>query len=181
LRPPSVRQRFLKFTEEFAGLDFHSTRLGERFIRTTGTLHKQQDKSIREESADRAEAKAIYRMPGNESFDREGILSAHREATIGRMAGHGGTDYSGRSGYRGANCNTRLKTQGIGYISDKTRRVSIHGCLAGGFDGLVLGVSGQSGYKMKKSRPRGMGRQNGCGNFVSDDGRRTGNKPGRSV
>jgi hypothetical protein len=74
--------------EEFAGLDFHSVRLEERFIRTMETLYKQPNKSIRKAGEDRAEAKAIYRMLGNESFDREGTLRACREATIGRrMAG----------------------------------------------------------------------------------------------
>jgi hypothetical protein len=42
--------------KEFAGLDFHSSRLEERFIRTMETLYKQPDKSIREASEDRAEA-----------------------------------------------------------------------------------------------------------------------------
>jgi hypothetical protein len=46
-----------------------------------------------------------------------------------------------------ANCNTRLKAEGIGYISDKTLGVSIHGCLAVSCDGLFFVVSGQSGYK----------------------------------
>ncbi|MDR2210892.1 MAG: hypothetical protein LBO65_05405 [Spirochaetaceae bacterium] len=60
--------------EEFAGLDFHSIRLEDRFIQTKETLFKQPDKSIREASKNRAEAKAIYRMLGNEAFDREGII-----------------------------------------------------------------------------------------------------------
>jgi len=34
---------------------------------------------------------AIYRMPGNENPDREEILRTHREATVRRMARHGGT------------------------------------------------------------------------------------------
>ncbi|MDR0382623.1 MAG: hypothetical protein LBH50_01390 [Spirochaetaceae bacterium] len=118
--------------EEFAGLDFHSLLLEERFIRTTGTLYKQPDKSIREESADRAEAKEIYRMPGNESFDLEGILKARREATILRLAGR---TILAVQDTAGASCNTRLKAEGIGYISDKTLGVSIHGCLAVSCDG----------------------------------------------
>jgi hypothetical protein len=40
--------------KEFVGLDFHSLRLEERFIRTIETLCKQPDKSIREASKDRA-------------------------------------------------------------------------------------------------------------------------------
>jgi hypothetical protein len=71
--------------EAFAGLDFHSIRLEERFIRTMETLIRQPDTSIWEASEDRAEAKAIYRMLGNERCDREEIARAHREATIGRM------------------------------------------------------------------------------------------------
>jgi hypothetical protein len=40
----------------FAGLDFHSIRLEERFIRTMETLIRQPDKSIWGASEDRAEA-----------------------------------------------------------------------------------------------------------------------------
>jgi hypothetical protein len=58
-------------------------------------------------------------MPGNEGFDREEILRAHREATIGRMVGYGGTIPTVQD-TTGVNYNTRLKTEGIGYISDKT-------------------------------------------------------------
>jgi hypothetical protein len=42
--------------EEFAGLDFHSLRLEERFVRTMETLIKQPGASIREASEIRAEA-----------------------------------------------------------------------------------------------------------------------------
>jgi hypothetical protein len=76
---------------EFEGLDFHSVRLEERFVRSMETLARQPDKSIREASENRVEAKAIYRMLSNESFDRKEILRAHREATIRRMTAYGGT------------------------------------------------------------------------------------------
>jgi hypothetical protein len=42
--------------EEFAGLDFHSFRLEERFVRTMETLIRQPGASIWEASEDRAEA-----------------------------------------------------------------------------------------------------------------------------
>jgi hypothetical protein len=42
--------------EEFAGLDFNSARLEERFIRTIETLAGQPDKSIWFSSENRAEA-----------------------------------------------------------------------------------------------------------------------------
>jgi hypothetical protein len=69
--------------EEFAGSDFHSLRLEGRFVRTMETLAKQPNASIWEASGDRAEAKAVYRMLGNEGFDRE--------AAIRRMADYDGT------------------------------------------------------------------------------------------
>jgi hypothetical protein len=42
--------------EEFAGLDFHSVRLEERFVRTMETLMRQPEASIWEASENRAEA-----------------------------------------------------------------------------------------------------------------------------
>jgi hypothetical protein len=77
--------------EEFAGLDCNSSRIEKRFIRTMETLSKQPDKSIWFCSENRAEAKAIYRLLSNDRLDRKEILRTHREATIGRIAKHGGT------------------------------------------------------------------------------------------
>ncbi|MDR2363588.1 MAG: transposase [Spirochaetaceae bacterium] len=79
--------------EEFAGLDFHSVRLEERFVRTMETLTKQPGASIWEASENRAEAKAIYRMLGNERFDREepagvpGISRVNRWVTFSPWGG----------------------------------------------------------------------------------------------
>ena len=75
-----------KFTmsEEFEDLDFGSKRLEKRFVRTMETLSKQPNKSIWVASTDRAEAKAIYRMLGNNNLDREVILRTHRKATLKR-------------------------------------------------------------------------------------------------
>jgi hypothetical protein len=42
--------------EEFAGLDFNSSRLEKRFVRTMETLSKQPEKSIWFSSENRAEA-----------------------------------------------------------------------------------------------------------------------------
>jgi hypothetical protein len=132
--------------EEFAGLDFHSLRLEERFVRTMETLIQQPDTSIREASKDRAEAKAIYRMLGNESFDREEVARAHREAAIRRTACYGGTIPAVQD-TTGVNYNSRLKTEGIGYIGDKTLGVNIHSCPAVACDGLVLGVLEKKGVR----------------------------------
>jgi hypothetical protein len=86
-----AQEKRFDIAEEFADIDFHFIRLENRFVRTMETLIKQPDKSIWEASEDRAEAKAIYRMLGNEDFDREEIIKARREATIRRMSGSGGT------------------------------------------------------------------------------------------
>jgi hypothetical protein len=109
------------------------------------TLGKQPDKSIREAGENRAEAKAIYRMLGNEDFDRQEIIRAHRKATVRRMAEYGGPILAVQD-TTGVNCNTHIKTEGTGYISDKTLGVNIHSCIAVTADGLVLGVLDQSGY-----------------------------------
>ena len=64
----------MSMSEEFATLDFNSSRLEKRFVKTMETLAKKPDKSIWFCSENRAEAKAIYRMLGNEGLDRVEIL-----------------------------------------------------------------------------------------------------------
>jgi hypothetical protein len=82
-------------------------------------------------------------MPGNGGFDREEIIRVRREAAIRRMAEYGGTIPAVQD-TAGVNCNTRLKTEGTGYISDKTPGVNVHSCLAVAAGGLVLEVLDQS-------------------------------------
>jgi hypothetical protein len=52
----------------------------------------------------------------------------------------------------GVNYNTHLKTKGIGYISDNTRGVNVHSCLAVTADGLILGVLDQSSYNRPEAK-----------------------------
>jgi hypothetical protein len=103
----ATRQHF-DMEEEFVGLDFHSIRLEQRFIRTMETLAQQPDASIWEASGNRAEAKAIYRMLGSEDFDRQKIIRTHREATIRRMVRYGGPILAVQD-TTGVNYNTHLK------------------------------------------------------------------------
>ena len=114
-----AREQAFNMEEEFAGLDCNSSRLEKRFVRTMETLSKQPDKSIWFSSENRAEVKAIYRMLGNEKLDREEVLRVHRESTIRRMAQHGGIILAVQD-TMSLNYNTHEKTEGIGYISDKT-------------------------------------------------------------
>jgi hypothetical protein len=74
--------------EEFADVDFNEERLEKRFRQTMETLSKDPQKSIYGSSANRAEAKAIYNLLGNDKFNQDEILRAHRAATIRRMEGH---------------------------------------------------------------------------------------------
>ena len=135
--------------EEFAGLDCRSSRLEKRFIQAMETLSKQPDKSIWFCSENRAEAKAIYRMLGNDRLDREEIMRAHREATIQRMIQSEKTILAIQD-TTSLNYNTHTKTEGIGYISDKTLGINIHSCLALTTDGLLLGVLAQSSYNREQ-------------------------------
>ena len=141
--------------DEFAGLDFNSSRLEKRFVRTMETLSKHPDKSLLSCSENRAEAKAIYRMLGNENLDREEILRAHREATIKRMVQQGGTILALQD-TTSLNYNTHEKTEGIGYISENTLGVNIHSCLAATTEGLVLGLLGQTFYN--RTQPKDSSR-----------------------
>jgi hypothetical protein len=67
------------------------------------------------------------------------------------MAAYGGTILAVQD-TTGVNYNTHIKTEGIGYISDKTLGVNVHSCLAVSADGLVLGVLDQSSYNRAEPR-----------------------------
>jgi hypothetical protein len=95
-------------------------------------------------------------MLGNDAFDREEIIKAHREVTLRRMADYGGTILAVQD-TTGVNYNTHLKTEGIGYISDKTMGVNVHSCLAVSAGGLVLGVLDQSGYNRPEAKDETVG------------------------
>jgi hypothetical protein len=109
---------------EFAGLDFNSARLEKRFRQTMKTLTRQPGESIWSCSANRAEAKAIYNMLGNERLDTAEILREHQGATIKRLTGE--PVILAVQDTTSLNYDTHEKTEGIGYISDKTKGVNIH-------------------------------------------------------
>jgi hypothetical protein len=130
--------------KEFAGVDFNEARLEKRLVRTMVTLSKQPDKSIWASSGNRAGAKAVYNMAGNEKFDRNEILRAHREGTIKRMADE--PVILAVYDTTGVNYNGRRNMEGNGHISTSAMGVNIHSCLAVTPDGLVLGALDQTGY-----------------------------------
>jgi hypothetical protein len=74
--------------EEFVDVDFNGKRLAKRFRKAIETLSKDARKSIYGSGANRAEAKAIYNMLGNDKFNKSEMLRAHRAATRRRMKDH---------------------------------------------------------------------------------------------
>ena len=137
--------------EEFAGLDFNSSRLEKRFIKTMETLAWQPGKSIWFCSENRAEAKAIYRLLGNDVLDREEILRTHREATSRRMIESGETILAVQD-TTSLNYNSQKKMEGIGYICDKALGVNVHSCVAVTIKGLTLGLLAQSSYTREQAK-----------------------------
>jgi hypothetical protein len=136
--------------EEFVGIDFNSARLEKRFRRVMKTLARQPGESIWRCGANRAESKAIYNMLGNERFDNAEILREHQAATIKRIAGENVT--LAVQDTTSLHYDTHEKTEGIGYISDKTKGVNIHSCIAVTPDGLVHGVLDQSHYNRPQAK-----------------------------
>ena len=137
-------EKGIEIREEFTGINFKSERLEKRFIQTMEKLSKQPDKSIWLASGSRSEAKAIYRLLGNEKTDDKEILRVHREATKQRIQGN--KVILAIQDTMSANYDGHKKTEGIGYIGDKTLGINIHSCLAVTPDGLVLGILDQTWY-----------------------------------
>jgi hypothetical protein len=105
-------------SEEFVEVDFNEERLEKRFRKTMETLAKDPQKSIYGSSADRAEAKAIYNLLGNDKFNKSEILRAHRAATIRRMEGH--PLILAVQNTTSVNYDGQRKMEGNGYIGGKT-------------------------------------------------------------
>jgi hypothetical protein len=89
-------------------------------------------------------------MLGNERFDPAEIQREHQGATIKRLAGE--SVILAVQDTTSLNYDTHEKTEGIGYISDKTKGVNIHSCIAVTPDGLVLGVLDQTHYNRPQAK-----------------------------
>lgn len=129
-------------TSEFKTLDLKSKRLEKRFMKTMSDMSEQPDKSIWLSSGSRSNAKAVYRMLGNEKCKKSSILTAHRNAIEVRneskillaVQDTMSVNYAGHE-----------KTEGLGYICEsQTLGVNVHSTLALTRDGIPLGVLAQS-------------------------------------
>jgi hypothetical protein len=96
-------------------------------------------------------------MLGNDRFDDAEILREHRAATIKRFAGE--SVILGVQDTTSLNYNRHEKTEGIGYIGDKTKGVNIHSCIAVTPEGLVLGVMDQVHYNRPEPKDDTMTRE----------------------
>jgi hypothetical protein len=143
--------------EEFADVDFNEERLEKRFRQTMETLSKDPQKSIYASSANRAEAKAIYNLLGNDKFNTSEILRAHRAATIRRMEGQ--SLILAVQDTTSVNYDGQREMEGSGYIGDKTMGVNIHSCLALTPEGLVLGVLDQMGFNRAEQKNTALTRE----------------------
>ena len=148
----SEKQTF-NMDEEFAGLDFNSKRLEKRFVRTMETLSKHPEKSILSCSENRAEAKAIYRMLGNDALDQGEVQRTHRDATIKRMI-ESESVILAIEDTTSINYHTLKNTEGLGYMhnTSATRGVDVHSCLAVTTDGLSLGLLDQRYFTREEAK-----------------------------
>jgi hypothetical protein len=120
--------------KEFATLCLNSKRLESRFLMTMSALSEQPDKSIWLAVGSRANAKAVYRMLNNEKFEKESILSAHRDATYVR-AGEGQVLLAIQD-TMSANYDTHTKTVGLGYNCEQSLGVNVHSCICAGWSAI---------------------------------------------
>ena len=158
-------EKAFEIRSEFESIDFGSKRLEERFIKTMENLSKEPDKSIWLASGNRSEAKATYRMLSNEKLNDVEILRQTAKSTSRRIVEHGCEVILAVQDTMSVNYDGHKKTDGMGYIGDKTLGVDVHSCLAVTPLGLTLGLLFQTSqtreirndtradHDQKKSRP----------------------------
>ena len=126
--------------EDFSYVDFGDKRLNKRLQIAVENSTKNADKSILGSGKGRGDAKAFYRLLGNEKFDTEQLLGSASASTFDRMSGtvlllQDTTD---------VNLNGHKKTKGLGYSSEHVYGVKVHSCIALSPEGIPYGLVHQS-------------------------------------
>ena len=126
--------------EDFTNINFGDKRLNKRLQKIVENSTKNAEKSILGSGEGRGEAKAFYRLLGNERFSMSEMTSSATAATIKRMQGtvlliQDTTDI-GLTGHK--------KTEGLGYCSEHVRGIKLHSCIAIRPDGMPFGLLSQS-------------------------------------
>jgi len=126
--------------EDFAEINFGDKRLNRRLQKVVENSTKNAEKSILGSGEGRGEAKAFYRLLGNERFSMSEVMSSVTAATIRRMRGTvlliQDTTGIGLTGHK--------KTEGLGYCSEHVRGIKLHSCIAISPEGMPFGLLSQS-------------------------------------
>lgn len=135
--------------EDIAGVDFGDKRLNERIQTAVENMTKNAGKSILGSGKGRSEAKAFYRLLGNEKFDMDQLLGVASASTYGRLNGtvlliQDTTDI---------NLNSHKKTKGLGYSSEHVLGIKLHSCIALSPEGVPYGLIWQS-YETRQEATR---------------------------
>ena len=131
--------------EAYRKIDLKDKTLSQRVETTLEQLSQEPSASISAACKDPHQAKAVYRLTGNEKFTTEALYEISREETI-RMIVESGVkvilipqdtmslDYTGLK-----------KTKGLGYTCDKksTRGLFVHTAIAVSEEGQTFGLLGQ--------------------------------------
>lgn len=132
------------YETEFSTLSFGDKRLNHRFIKTMNTCTHDCSSSFLSSTGDRHQAKAIYRMFSNESFQSDLILEAHRDSTVKRVLSSDEKIILAVQDTTSLNYDTHKKTKGLGCIDRlNTLGLLVHSTLAVTTEGLVLGLLDQ--------------------------------------
>lgn len=126
--------------EDFADVDFGDKRLNKRLQKVVEDSTKSAEKSILGSAGGRSEAKAFYRLLGNEKLDINQMLGMASGSALNRMEGtvlliQDTTDI---------NLNGHKKTEGLGYCSEHILGVKLHSCIAVSTEGLPYGLISQA-------------------------------------
>ena len=142
--------------EEFEAVNFNSKRLKERFIKTMEKLKENASEvSILSAMGSRSEAKAVYRMLGNERFSYSEIQRSHKASTLERIINSHEKTILAIQDTTSVNYGTHKKTKGIGYNSHKTRGLNVHSSIAVTPEGITLGILHQHCYTRENRKQEG--------------------------
>ena len=126
--------------EDFAYVDFGDKRLNKRLQIVVENSTKNAEKSILGSGKGRSDAKAFYRLIGNEKFNAEELQASASASTFGRMSG----TVLLVQDTMDLNLNGHKKTKDLGYSSEHVRGIKVHNCIALSPEGLSYGLVNQS-------------------------------------
>lgn len=133
--------------QEFFRADLCDKRLDRRLLKTAEQLAKSPASPINEACENWASTQAAYRLFNNPKASPSGILQPHLEATVERMAGHGGPVLVMQDTVF-FSYGTHPKTRGLGSIGTSNnageRGLIMHNALAFTTSGVPLGILSQS-------------------------------------